>query len=75
VQRAKRLIDEKSLPMTEIAMLAGFVSLRRFNSVFAEGYGRPPTKIGAIGLRAPWFWHDRSRRNITLAARAHEWPL
>jgi AraC family transcriptional regulator of adaptative response / DNA-3-methyladenine glycosylase II len=45
VQRAKRLIDETSLPMTEIAMRAGFGSLRRFNSVFAEIYGRPPTEI------------------------------
>jgi transcriptional regulator GlxA family with amidase domain len=31
--------------MTEIAMRAGFGSLRRFNSVFAEVYGRPPTEI------------------------------
>jgi AraC family transcriptional regulator of adaptative response / DNA-3-methyladenine glycosylase II len=45
VQRAKRLIDETSLPVTEIAMQAGFGSLRRFNSVFAEVYGRPPTEI------------------------------
>jgi transcriptional regulator GlxA family with amidase domain len=45
VQRAKRLIDETALPMTEIAMRAGFGSLRRFNSIFAEIYGRPPTEI------------------------------
>src|SRR5271155_6036254 len=45
VQRAKRLLDETSLPMTEIAMRAGFGSLRRFNSVFAESYGRPPPEI------------------------------
>jgi AraC family transcriptional regulator, regulatory protein of adaptative response / methylated-DNA-[protein]-cysteine methyltransferase len=45
VQRAKRLLDETSLPMTEIAMRAGFGSLRRFNAVFAEVYGRPPTEI------------------------------
>jgi AraC family transcriptional regulator, regulatory protein of adaptative response / methylated-DNA-[protein]-cysteine methyltransferase len=45
VQRAKRLIDDTSLPMTEIAMRAGFGSLRRFNAVFAEIYGRPPTQI------------------------------
>ena len=45
MQRAKRLLDETSLPMTEIAMRAGFGSLRRFNSVFVEVYGRPPTKI------------------------------
>jgi AraC family transcriptional regulator, regulatory protein of adaptative response / methylated-DNA-[protein]-cysteine methyltransferase len=45
VQRAKRLIDETSLPMTEIAIQAGFGSLRRFNSAFAEVYRRPPTEI------------------------------
>src|SRR4051794_41673279 len=39
------LLDETTLPMTEIAMRAGFGSLRRFNSVFAEVYGRPPSKI------------------------------
>ncbi len=43
VQRAKRLLDETSLPMTEIAMRAGFG--RRFNAVFAEIYGRPPTEM------------------------------
>ena len=45
MQRAKRLIDESSLPMTEIAKRAGFGSLRRFNSAFAEIYGRPPTEL------------------------------
>ena len=45
VQRAKRLLDETAFPMAEIAMLAGFGSLRRFNAVFAEVYRRPPTEI------------------------------
>jgi AraC family transcriptional regulator of adaptative response/methylated-DNA-[protein]-cysteine methyltransferase len=45
VQRAKRLLDETGLSMTKIAMQAGFSSLRRFNSVFVEVYGRPPTAI------------------------------
>ena len=45
VQRAKRLLDDTQLPMTEIASLAGFRSLRRFNAVFAEVYKRAPTKI------------------------------
>ncbi len=45
VQRAKRLLDETGLPMTEIAMQAGFRSLRRFNAAFAEIYGRPPSAI------------------------------
>jgi AraC family transcriptional regulator of adaptative response/methylated-DNA-[protein]-cysteine methyltransferase len=45
VQRAKRLLDETELSMAQIAMRAGFGSLRRFNAVFAEVYGRPPTEI------------------------------
>ncbi|MGY3615584.1 bifunctional transcriptional activator/DNA repair enzyme AdaA [Bradyrhizobium sp. USDA 10063] len=45
VQRAKRLLDETDLPMTEIALRSGFRSLRRFNTVFAEVYQRAPTAI------------------------------
>jgi AraC family transcriptional regulator, regulatory protein of adaptative response / methylated-DNA-[protein]-cysteine methyltransferase len=45
VQRAKRLLDETGLPMTEIALQAGFRSLRRFNAVFAEVYRCSPTEI------------------------------
>jgi AraC family transcriptional regulator of adaptative response / DNA-3-methyladenine glycosylase II len=45
VQRAKRLIDETGVSMTQIAIQAGFGSLRRFNSVFTEVYGRAPTQI------------------------------
>jgi AraC family transcriptional regulator of adaptative response/methylated-DNA-[protein]-cysteine methyltransferase len=45
VQRAKRLLDTTDLPMSEIALRSGFRSLRRFNTVFAEVYKRPPTEI------------------------------
>jgi AraC family transcriptional regulator of adaptative response/methylated-DNA-[protein]-cysteine methyltransferase len=45
VQRAKRLLDDTKLPIIEIASLAGFRSLRRFNAVFAEVYKRPPSEI------------------------------
>lgn len=45
VQRAKRLLDTTDLPMAEVAVQAGFGSLRRFNAAFAEVYGRPPTEI------------------------------
>lgn len=45
VQRAKRLLDEGDRTMAEIALLAGFRSLRRFNTVFAEVYRRSPTEI------------------------------
>jgi AraC family transcriptional regulator of adaptative response / DNA-3-methyladenine glycosylase II len=52
LQRAKRLLDESCLPMADIAMRAGFGSLRRFNSVFAEVYGRSPTEIRRARRRA-----------------------
>lgn len=45
VQRAKRMIDDTDLPMAEIALAAGFGSLRRFNTVFAAVYRRPPTVL------------------------------
>jgi len=45
VQRAKRLLDGTDLLMTEIALRAGFSSLRRFNAVFAEVYRRAPSEI------------------------------
>ncbi|MGD9863989.1 MAG: bifunctional transcriptional activator/DNA repair enzyme AdaA [Pseudodonghicola sp.] len=45
IQRAKRLLDDTDLPLTEVAFLAGFGSLRRFNAAFAGLYGRPPSAI------------------------------
>jgi AraC family transcriptional regulator, regulatory protein of adaptative response / methylated-DNA-[protein]-cysteine methyltransferase len=45
VQRAKRLLDSTNLPISEIAMRAGFSSIRRFNTVFLEVYQRSPTAI------------------------------
>ena len=45
VQRAKRLLDETSLGMTDIALRSGFRSVRRFNMAFSELYGRPPSSV------------------------------
>ena len=42
---AKRLIDESDLPMTQIALAAGFGSLRRFNDAFQKAYRRPPRAL------------------------------
>lgn len=53
VQRAKRMLSDTTLPMTEIAMRAGFGSLRRFNAVFAEVYKRPPGEIRRGKLKSP----------------------
>ena len=42
---AKRLIDDSALPMTEVALAAGFGSLRRFHAAFRATYGRPPREL------------------------------
>jgi AraC family transcriptional regulator of adaptative response / DNA-3-methyladenine glycosylase II len=39
---ARQLLAETRLPMTEVALAAGFGSLRRFNETFQHLYGRPP---------------------------------
>jgi AraC family transcriptional regulator of adaptative response / DNA-3-methyladenine glycosylase II len=45
VQRAKRLIDETTTSLCEIAFAAGFGSVRRFNDAFRATYGRPPSSF------------------------------
>ncbi|MBL8770954.1 MAG: helix-turn-helix domain-containing protein [Phenylobacterium sp.] len=39
---AKQLIQETRLPMSEVALAAGFGSVRRFNETFQQLFGRPP---------------------------------
>lgn len=42
---AKKLIDETSLSMADIAVAAGFGSVRRFNDAFTATYGRSPREL------------------------------
>ncbi|MDH4047110.1 MAG: helix-turn-helix domain-containing protein [Gammaproteobacteria bacterium] len=42
---AKRLIDETSLPMSQIALAAGYGSVRRFNDALKATYGRAPRDL------------------------------
>jgi AraC family transcriptional regulator of adaptative response / DNA-3-methyladenine glycosylase II len=46
---AKQLIQETRLPMAEVAMAAGFGSIRRFNETFQQLYDRPPAKLRRLG--------------------------
>lgn len=58
---AKRLLQDTSLPLAEIAFAAGFSSVRRFNALFLSRFGRPPSAFrqgrspaalpGAVSLR------------------------
>jgi len=66
---AKQLIHETELSMAEIALAAGFGSVRRFNETMLALFGRPPTElrraVGAgaqagitlsLGYRPPYDW-------------------
>jgi AraC family transcriptional regulator of adaptative response / DNA-3-methyladenine glycosylase II len=50
---AKQLLTETSLPVTQVALAAGFQSLRRFNAAFLEGCGMAPTAIRRQRTEAP----------------------
>ncbi len=47
---AKQLIQDTSLPMTEVAAAAGFGSIRRFNEIFRQLYRRPPRSLRRAGI-------------------------
>jgi AraC family transcriptional regulator of adaptative response / DNA-3-methyladenine glycosylase II len=70
VHFAKKLIDETTLPMTDIAFVAGFSSVRRFNAVIQSVYSRTPSELRRtrgritrgdgialrLAYRAPYRW-------------------
>jgi len=46
---AKQLIDQTRLPMQDIAVAAGYGSVRRFNDSFVKTYGRSPRELRRAG--------------------------
>ena len=42
---AKQLIHETKMPVTEVALAAGFGSIRRFNEIFLKLFQRPPSAL------------------------------
>lgn len=49
---AKKLIDETTLPMGEIAIASGFGCVRRFNAAIQKIYKRTPTQIRRLARRS-----------------------
>ena len=79
---AKNLLTDTDLPVIEVAMAAGFGSLRRFNDLFKKQYNLFPTALRkgilkeekytgnvtlALGYRPPYPWEEMLR---FLAGRA-----
>jgi len=50
---AKKLIDETDLPLIEVALAAGFKSLRRFNTVMQQTYQRAPRDLRSARKHPP----------------------
>ncbi|MES2976610.1 MAG: Ada metal-binding domain-containing protein [Pseudomonadota bacterium] len=46
---AKQLLADTSLPITQVALVSGFASVRRFNAAFVEHYGLNPTQLRREG--------------------------
>ncbi|MDL2298334.1 helix-turn-helix domain-containing protein [Synergistaceae bacterium OttesenSCG-928-D05] len=70
---AKNLLTDTKLSVLDVAMAAGFGSLRRFNDVFKKHYGLSPTDLRkqvseekryngdvtvALGYRPPYRWEE-----------------
>jgi AraC family transcriptional regulator of adaptative response / DNA-3-methyladenine glycosylase II len=49
---AKKLIDETGLPMSQLALAAGFGCVRRFNAAIRKTYKRAPTEIRRLARRS-----------------------
>lgn len=49
---AKQLLTDTDQPVTQVALAAGFASLRRFNAAFAERYRFNPTQLRREGTTA-----------------------
>jgi AraC family transcriptional regulator of adaptative response / DNA-3-methyladenine glycosylase II len=50
--RARRLLEDTALPVTEVALRAGFGSIRRFNSALRAAFGAPPRALRRAGAPA-----------------------
>lgn len=58
---AKALLDQTGLSMIDVALAAGFGSVRRFNTVMQATYGRPPSDLRRSGQTA-----ERAGAGVTL---------
>jgi AraC family transcriptional regulator of adaptative response / DNA-3-methyladenine glycosylase II len=72
VHLAKQLLHETELPMIDVALAAGFGSVRRFNETFKALFGRPPSSLRRRRLPEP-----ATRDSITLQlpySAPYAWP-
>jgi AraC family transcriptional regulator of adaptative response / DNA-3-methyladenine glycosylase II len=69
---AKQLLHDTRLPMAEVALAAGFGSVRRFNETFRDLFGRPPSALRRKGGTT-----DSAQEGVTLRLAyrpPYDWP-
>ncbi len=67
---SKKLLQETAMEMAQVAMSAGFKSLRRFNALFRTRYGQAPT-----ALRRPRGLHASARADVLRLRLSYRPPL
>ncbi|MGE4239343.1 DNA-3-methyladenine glycosylase 2 family protein [Ramlibacter sp.] len=60
---AKQLLADTALPITQVALISGFASMRRFNAAFVQHYGLSPTQLRREGA------DDGETRTVKLGYR------
>jgi AraC family transcriptional regulator, regulatory protein of adaptative response / DNA-3-methyladenine glycosylase II len=70
---AKQLIHESRLPMTEVAMAAGFGSIRRFNETFQALFGRAPSDLRRLKCEGDPAMFDGSIRLLLRYQPPYDW--
>ena len=67
---AKQLLTDSALPVAQVALAAGFHSLRRFNAAFAEHYRMSPSRLRADAATPASPANVADAVSVTLAFRA-----
>ena len=72
---AKQLLHDTRLPMAEVALAAGFGSVRRFNETFRDLFDRPPSALRRIARDRRDDDSARDGVTLRLAYRPpYDWP-
>jgi AraC family transcriptional regulator, regulatory protein of adaptative response / DNA-3-methyladenine glycosylase II len=74
VHLAKQLIHETDLPMIDVAMAAGYRSVRRFNESFVAMFGRPPASLRASRQARAAVGHEAGITLRLAFAAPYDWP-
>jgi len=72
VHFARRLLDETNLTMHDVAFAAGFSSVRRFNTVLKDTFGRTPTELRDRGAASSATGNGAASGSVTLRLPCRE---